>query len=254
MVQKKSPPRKNKKFPGLRMPAQPGSQPAAGRSMGRPASRPGSRAAAQPGRQATFGLASEQPAGRRASPLARRAARQLPARGQPVQTPENIRLFFYTGIRHFSETVIPKQPDPGRKKSSGKAQPRSWLAGMSATAASRQANRLSSQQLASEPASKLDDRPGPQTADRLARQQPSDQLASRIFHLELVGVYRGRCLFLFFIWPETPETTFNRTAPYIYIYIYIPVYRVPGHKSAIAAHREKGPLGIPEFSPCRSGP
>ena len=97
------------------MPAQPGSQPAAGRSMGRPASRPGSRAAAQPGRQAIFGLASEQPADRRAGPLARRAARQLPARGQPVQTPENLRPFFYTGIHHFIETVIPKQPDPGKQ-------------------------------------------------------------------------------------------------------------------------------------------
>ena len=67
-----------------------------------------------------------------------------------------------------------------KKQSLEKGQPRSWLAGMSATAASRQADRLSSQQLASEPASKLDDHPGPQTADQLARQQPSDQLASRI--------------------------------------------------------------------------
>ena len=76
------------------MPAQPGIQPAAGRSMGRPASRPGSHAAAQPGRQAIFVLASEQPADLRAGPLARRAARQLPARGQPVQTLENLRPFF----------------------------------------------------------------------------------------------------------------------------------------------------------------
>ena len=122
----KNPTPENKKFPGLQMPAQPGRQPAASWSMGRSASRPGSHAAAQPARQATFGLASEQPAGRRAGPLARRAARQLPARGQPVQTPQDLRLLFYTGIRHFSETVIPKQPVPGQKKAREKPHPTNW--------------------------------------------------------------------------------------------------------------------------------
>ena len=104
------------KLPGLHMPAQPGSQPAAGRSMGPPARRPASRAAAQPGRQTAFGLASEQPSGRRAGLLARQAARQLPARGQPVQTPENLRLFFYTSVCHSCETVTKNSQTPENKK------------------------------------------------------------------------------------------------------------------------------------------
>ena len=200
---KKRPPRKNKKFLGLQMPAQPGSQPAAGRSMGPPARRPASRAAAQPGRQTAFGLASEQPAGRRAGLLARQAARQLPARGQPVQTPENFRFFFYTSVCHFCETVTKNNQTP-EKKSSEEALRRSWLARMSATAASRQADRLYSHQLASEPASKLHDCPCPQTADRLARQQPCNQLPRRIFHLELVGVYKGRRVVLLFSLARNP--------------------------------------------------
>ncbi len=134
LVQQKKLTPEEQQIPGLQMPAQPGSQPAAGRSMGRPASRPGSRAAAQPGRQAIFGLASEQPADRRAGPLARRAARQL-----PVQTPENLRPFFYTGIRHFSETVIPKQPDPV-KKQFGKS-PASQLVGRHVSHSSQPASR-----------------------------------------------------------------------------------------------------------------
>ena len=83
---------------------------------------------------------------------------------------------------------------------------------MSATAASRQ---LSSQQLASEPASKLDDCPGPQTADQLARQQPFDSLPSRIFHLELVGVYMGAAFVSFFYLARNPGNRLNRTVPYV---------------------------------------
>ena len=112
----KAHPGQKQKFPGLQMPAQPGSQPAAGRSIGPPASRPVTRAAAQLGRQTAFGLSSEQPAGRRAGLLARRAARQLPARGQPVQTPENLRLFFYTSVCHFCETVTKNSQTPENKK------------------------------------------------------------------------------------------------------------------------------------------
>ena len=48
--------------------------------------------------------------------MARRAARQLPARGQPVQIPEFLRLLFYTVIRHFSATVTKNSQTPEKHK------------------------------------------------------------------------------------------------------------------------------------------
>jgi hypothetical protein len=187
------------------MPAQPGSQPAADRSMGRRASRPGSCAAAQPGRQATFGLASEQPAGRWACPLARRAARQLPARGQPVPTPENTRFFFYTGIRHFSETVIKNSQTPEKKKF-GK-RPASQLVGRHVSHSSQPAPTGSP--ASSCPVSQQANWTTVQARGRPTGWPGNGHRTSRpaVFSiLSLLGSAGGGVCFFFFIWPETPET------------------------------------------------
>jgi len=117
------------------MPAQPGSQPPVGRSMKKhlPAGL-GSRPAAQ----ATFGQASKQPAGRWAGLLARRAARQLPAKAQPVQNPENFRFCFIPAY----VILVKLQPNTARprKKKFGKS-PASQLVGQHVSHSSQLASR-----------------------------------------------------------------------------------------------------------------
>ncbi len=198
------------------MPAQPGSQPAAGRSMGRPASRPGSRAAAQPGRQAIFGLASEQPADRRAGPLARRAARQLPARGQPVQTPENLRPFFTPAYVILAKLSSQNSQTPEKNSLEKPSLAAGWLACQPQQPAGKPTGSLASSWPVSQPANWTTVQARTRPTGWPGSSHPTSWPAV-VSILSLLGSTRGGVCFFFFIWPETPETTFNRTAPYIYM-------------------------------------
>ena len=208
------------------MPAQPGSQPAAGRSMGPPARRPASRAAAQPGRQTAFGLASEQPAGRRAGLLARQAARQLPARGQPVQTPENFRVFFYTSVCHFCETVTKNSQTPEKKKVRKKP---CVAAGWPACQPHQPAGKPTGSTAISWPVSQQANCTTVHARRRLTGWPGSSRATScpGVFSiLSLLGSTRGGAWFFFFFGPK-PRKQQLIGQSHIYIYIYIYIYNVP---------------------------